>query len=537
MAKFLKFISLRTKLFVVLIAALIVAAAVFAGVRELGNFLVWRNYLDEKNLQERADAHVKNFQEYVKNNKLSVKDTERISSWDAGSYVDMIIYKDSTLFYAPDWFKDFNDDSDTESVTSETRETFESAVGGEETANDGATDSASESGAFDETESEENESSDEALNESVESSSDEWLSETDSGVVDFVDQGWFSGDRGFVQYLTKEARETYLNRLGDILEGNNALTPIYFVDGTLFVVVVDYTEEFLNGLVFVISIVSALLVLGIIMMLYFNNTTLRIKKLANNVREVESGKLDMPIKATGNDEISALAKDVNSMRNSVVDNMTKERQAWEANTGLITAMSHDIRTPLTVLLGYLDLAELQNEDPSCAEYIASCKENAIRLKNLSDDMFSYFLVFGQNDSISGTVVAEDVETLKQMISERTLLLEEKGFAFCQAYDVSDVKMLADLAYLGRIVDNVFSNIAKYAYVDSPVTIGMNTEDDKLVISFKNKIRKDDSSPESNHIGIKTCIRIMEKMGGSFSVDSDGEDFVATVRMLIQKEEK
>ena len=520
MFRFFKFVSLRTKLLIVMLVAIVIASATFAGVRELGNFLVWRNYLDEDKKQARADGYVEEFQEYVKNNKISVKDSEKISSWNAGNYVDIIIYKDSTLFYAPEWFMDINDEED----GAQDGEDGVGIGGGVET-EDGVTNNTEE-------DTDSGEPIEDESTGSIESGDD---LESSFETQEFVDKGWFTGDRGFVQYLNKEARETYLKRLDDVLDGNGELNEIYFVDGTLFIMVVDYTEEFVMGVVFVISILAALLVLGVIMVLYFNSTTTRIKHLADSVKTVESGSLDHQIKAEGNDEITELAKDVNSMRNAVVDNMTKERRAWEANAELITAMSHDIRTPLTVLLGYLDLIELQSNDHGCDEYIAACRENALRLKSLSDDMFSYFLVFGQNDMVSGTLCSQSSAGLKQMISERVLLLEEKGFRFVWENELPEIDIMADVTFLGRVIDNVFSNVNKYASSEDEVIISSEIDSDFLTVSVINNVKRDDSHPESTRIGIKTCIRIMEKMGGNFVAERKEDCFAVIMKLPLAKD--
>ena len=100
-------ISLQIKLLIVLLVSLMLAALVFYGVFEFGNFLVWRYYLGENDKQERAEQYAKEFQEYVKDNKLSVNDTDEISRWNPGWYADMIVYKDQALIYAPEWFQNF----------------------------------------------------------------------------------------------------------------------------------------------------------------------------------------------------------------------------------------------------------------------------------------------------------------------------------------------------------------------------------------------------------------------------------------------
>ena len=448
----------------ILCVALLSAAAVFGIVNETGRFLVWRYYLAEDAKQQRIDQHIDDFQQYVWENKLYVDDSDKISEWREGKYVDIIVYKDESLMYAPNWFKDFEQ------------------VAGDKSSNP------------------------------------------------FFNNPWISGDRGFEQYLTEEAKFNYLKELDDLLEGNRELSPVIFVDGTLLVTVVDYTEDFLYVGVLVSALAAAVLVLAVIMTLYFAKMTRRINHLAHTVKLVEGGNLELPIALEGNDEITALAKDVNSMRNSVVDNMTKEKQAWEANSALITAMSHDIRTPLTVILGYLDLIELQNEDPANLEYISACKENTMRLKAMSDDMFSYFLVFGKQDGELENAAMQSADILRQMIAEHTLLLVEKGYFFDTMDGADDCAIYADTMYLGRVVGNIFTNMEKYADPAEAVKISFKHSGDYLTVSFTNAVRVDDSKPESNRIGIKTCEKIMEKMNGSFVSYEENGRFTATLSL-------
>lgn len=364
--------------------------------------------------------------------------------------------------------------------------------------------------------------------------SSSWFKNFDDGSGNsknpFFNSPWISGDRGFEQYLTEDAKINYLKQLDDILDGNSELTPVIFMDGTLLVTVVDYTEDLLYAAVFVVAVIASLGVLTLIMTLNFTSMATRVNRLANKVKLVEGGDLSMPIKLDGNDELTALANDVNSMRNSVVDNMTKERQAWEANAALITAMSHDIRTPLTVILGYLDLIELQNEDATNAEYIAACKENTMRLKTLSDDMFSYFLVFGKKDLLDEPPSSHSIEVLYQMIAEHQILMVEKGYSFEIDLTEQNALVKTDVNYLGRVVDNIFSNIGKYAEIEAPISISATIEGELVKVSFSNVIKKESSESESNNIGIKTCVRIMEQMGGSFETINNGDRF--TVNMGI-----
>ena len=310
------------------------------------------------------------------------------------------------------------------------------------------------------------------------------------------------------------------------------MTPINCSDGILLATIVDYSEDFVYNIVFVISLICSIAVVGIIMFFNLSRLTSRVKKLAEKVRLVGKGNLDAPLRVSGNDEIAALAEDVNSMRNSVIDNMTKGQQAWEANAGLITAMSHDIRTPLTVLLGYLDLMEIQEENTAKREYIEVCKDNALRLKGLSDDMFSYFLVFGQKDLMPEAMEIQSLETLKNIISERVFLMEENGYSFRWEFSSVDLNIRIDTMFMNRVIDNIFSNLAKYADPEHEIIIRLDSDVSSLSVTFENEIRHDDTHTESNHIGIKTCERIMEKMGGSFAVANSAGRFSATFSLPI-----
>ena len=506
-------IPLQIKLMIALLISLMLAALVFYGVYEFGNYLVWRYYLGESDKQERAEQYAAEFQEYVKDNMLSVGDTEDISRWNPGRYADMIVYKDQNLIYAPEWFEDY--------VLGETP-----SVSGDESLEDiETTEDGSElfSEDISETEGESEGESTSEISSSTEMSTDK----------DFY-EGWFSGDRGFEQYLTEEARRKYTSALSEALDGNNTLHPIYFVDGTLLVAIVDFTEEAMENTVFAISIICALAVIALFAIIYFSTVATRIKTLASNVRRIEKGDMEHRISVSGNDEISDLASDVNSMRDAIVDNMSKEKRAWEANAGLITAMSHDIRTPLTVMLGYLDLIEMQNEDEATGEYIESCRDNALRLKKLSDDMFSYFLVFGKGENSMKTEALNASEWLGHVLGEQEVLLFERGYTVEKKTDIPDVNILVDEAYFRRVTDNLFSNIIKYADAKIPVELSLTLDGDILRFVCTNAVNNGENAPESNGIGLKTCIKIMEEMGGHLSYREENGRFTVEIFIPCEK---
>ena len=305
-------------------------------------------------------------------------------------------------------------------------------------------------------------------------------------------------------------------------------------DISVLVSMADYTEYFYYDFFNITSIVAAMVVLIIVVMLYFTRVTRRITALAREVAIVAGGDTAHSIVRSGSDEITQLSCDVEEMRNSILEKVESERQAVEANAELITSMSHDIRTPLTVLLGYLDIMKIKSRDESMTEYIEASEKTALRLKKISDDLFNYFLVFGGK----GTEIVLDaygVRTLfAQMLEEHSLLLKEQGYNIETNTEWetvgkgSAVMIYTDAQMLMRIFENLFSNIMKYADKAYPVQIFAQAKDGKMVLRFTNRKARESSLVESNGIGTKTCRKIAEALGIGFEMEDGEVEFSTTL---------
>ena len=494
---------------IITIISIVLAVTVFVGCYILGNFLIWKYYLDDKMVEDRSNDYINEFQQYVTGSQLFTTDMDKIAGWTGNRYMELIIYKDSQLIYSPSRFED--DDKEPETPT-ETPTELPSEPGSEL-----STELGTEVGE-DPTENVSNPNGDGA----------EGGEEINTEPPEYV----YGEGRDFRDYLNEDDKREYERLLADILEGNRELSPVVFKDGTLLVTVVDNSEAPLASFVLIGSFVLAFIIMAVIMMIAFSNLTRRITSLASNVKQVEHGAVDIPVYSKGNDEIATLASDINSMRISIVSNMSKEQEAWEANAGLITAMSHDIRTPLTVTMGYLDILDAQTEDETSREYIDICKENTVKLKKLSDDMFQYFLVFGKREIqlTFDSYPAEDV--IHHMLDEYIILLTENGYRFENSLELEGGEICVDMTYFGRVIDNIFSNVNKYADKTSPVNVRTYSDGDKVFIEVSNGIST--NIAESSEIGIKTCQKIMEQMGGRFTTQKQNGRFIARVSLPISK---
>ena len=311
--------------------------------------------------------------------------------------------------------------------------------------------------------------------------------------------------------------------------------PIYMSDGVILVSMVDYTEYIYYDVANIASFIVAIVTFFIVMWCYFYSITKRIEKLGKEVTRVAEGDVRHPIAISGEDEITRLSMDVEYMRSAMLENLEKEHAALESNKELITAMSHDIRTPLTVLLGYLDVMKINAPEGTMAQYLEASENTALRLKKMSDDMFSYFLAYG------GTVGVEVQECnartlIEQMLSGHIFLLREQGYKINYNFENEDhaflnsVVLVTDPPQLMRIIENIFSNVMKYADKEQEITVFVDAEIDEMVIKVSNIVSKYIDVAQQSGVGLRSCMKIAGALDIRFS--SGEEDGVFTSLMYV-----
>ena len=224
------------------------------------------------------------------------------------------------------------------------------------------------------------------------------------------------------------------------------------------------------------------------------------------------------------------------MRLSIMDKLQREEAAWTANSQLLTAISHDVRTPLTALLGYLEiLSDEQNTPEERKAYLEICKSNALRLKGLTDELFGFFLVFGKPTPDQVLEEFDAATLLDQVLLEHVMDLSQRGF-HVESSSAGEItgKLAVDLSHFRRIFDNLFSNVRKYADQSSPVTISQKLDRDELIVTISNRINKNRTRVESNRIGLQTCHKLLTAMGGEFNQSRTKDSFSVEVLLPLHE---
>ncbi len=466
-------------------------------------FYVNNVYTSTEERIERELSYVEDLQDYITERGITYDRVDEISDWvRQNRFVYLLIYKDDEIIFRPD-----ENEPEDEGGNGEM---------GDETG--------------DGTEDGENENPNEG--EGGDTEGDETPQEPPKGGnTGSPSQG---GSGLTITYPTKAELYEYA------LSGENY--PLILEDGALFCSLAEFTEYLYYDIANISSLVIAIIVLAGVLITYFYTVTSRISRLARDVSTVSHGSMNHVIRAGGShDEIAKLCRNVEYMRSSIVYTLQKEREAVNANVELITSMSHDIRTPLTVLLGYLDIMKMQTQDEAMLQYISSAEQTAVRLKNLSDEMFQYFLVFSGEQSRT-MCEPYDVKTLlPQLFAEHYVLLTEYGFALEAHFDedifASSPVIVTNAPGCMRIVDNLFSNMRKYAEPTCPIHFYLSEDDGFVYVRIENKIRDNTEDVESTGIGLKTCERIAKNIGMKFEAKTDEDTFVVSIAIPKQKEEE
>ncbi len=502
--------SLKLSLAVFILLGAVCAVLTFVTLRSVITRAIDNDYLSTENKKEREKNYISSLQDYVVKNEITSKDTAKFSEWvKAQKYVYMLIYKDDQLFYASD--EDYTQQSPPEEDPDAS--TPDSPDTDPDTSPDTDPDSTPDIDPDPDTDPDQDTDSD---TDTDGGSTDQ--DNTDGGDTD--EDPPANDEKPGTTPTTPGGSITVspptYEQLKEYAKKNN-MHEIHLGDGSVFASITDFSEYLYYDIANIASIGAAMLVFALIIVIFFITIVSKISRLAADVNRVSGGDMEHSVRSNGNDEISRLSQDVDKMRNSILYNLKMEREARAANEELITSMSHDIRTPLTVLLGYLDIMKTASTDEQMDEYIRASENTAMRMKNLSDDMFNYFLVFGNKSDSAELREYEASPLLDQLLQEHILLLRELGYTVDVSYEnIEGIRIITDAPNTMRIIDNLFSNLKKYADINEPISIKCRYEDRKLRLSFSNKQRDDSNDVESNGIGLKTCKKLAELLAIEFS---------------------
>ena len=268
--------------------------------------------------------------------------------------------------------------------------------------------------------------------------------------------------------------------------------------------------------------------------------------ILEGLKRITDGELQYKIpteKLTG--EQQQMAEYINHIGkglDAAVENSLKNERM---KTELITNVSHDLKTPLTSIINYVDLLKRENpQDPKIQNYIAVLEDKAQRLKTLTEDVVEASKASTGNISLEMTEL-NFVELIHQVVGEFEEKFQEKNLTMVVHFDEEEAMICADGRRLWRVLDNVFGNVVKYAMENTRVYAEVNISRPEVQFSLKNIsaqplnitaeelterfVRGDGSrNTEGSGLGLSIAQSLTELQGGEFKVYVDGDLFKVTI---------
>ena len=309
---------------------------------------------------------------------------------------------------------------------------------------------------------------------------------------------------------------------------------VLFANGIHSVAVVDYSLSTGSDTIIILGVLISVLIFFTVLLVYYRKQARAIVTLSRMVETVSDGDLTASIGSDRGDEIGLLAYDVEAMRDTILRKMAEEQRAWQANSDLLTSMTHDIRTPLTTLLGYMELLSADSESltPEQKEYIRVCTAKAEQIKGLSDKLFLYFWAFNRVEPETELEFVEAGLLFEQLLADYIPAMEAEGLHIVTNLDAlrptDTLRIRADS--IRRVMDNIIDNLVKYADRDHPVNVLAVRTATALTVHVSNAIAEKNDRTSSTRIGVKTCVNMMKTMNGSFETKT--EDGIFTASLLL-----
>lgn len=284
--------------------------------------------------------------------------------------------------------------------------------------------------------------------------------------------------------------------------------------------------------VFVLSFVSTFYLL-------FKRYIRYIAEIEDNVTLICNKKFDKEIEIKGSSELTSLACKINHMSDTIEMLLMGEEVKLQQQEQFVKSIAHDIRTPLTSIIGYLEL--LTNKErfnpKDNQKFISKALEKANHIKTLTDDLFSFEesykrLVF---EELDGNIF------LVQFISSMFNYLKANDIDLRYTSNIeSNFRLITNITLMMRLIDNICSNIIKHSDPSAPVDCLTYISDGFCIMEVRNKQVTSNSvqettKSEGSGFGLLICKEIMSNLNGRIVVDQSNDDFCLTLYFKILNE--
>ena len=299
-------------------------------------------------------------------------------------------------------------------------------------------------------------------------------------------------------------------------------------------------------------------VFSFIFLMMQRKTARDIETIANAVQQISEGDLTTKLDVTGEGELTEIAENISRMEKDIRDLIEKERNSEQSKTDLITNVAHDLRTPLTSIIGYLELLRKNNSiSPEMRQkYLDIAYNKSERLQKLIEELFGFTkLSYGKvNLNIKEVDI---VKLLAQLLEESYPNFAKNGLSYDYVSNTGSQIIEADGDLLARLFDNLINNAIKYGKEGKRVKVNLRADKEIVTIKIVNygyvipekelplifdrfyrtdHSRTTQNGPGGTGLGLAIVKNITDMHHGAVSVSSDLSGTVFTVKLKIHFEE-
>lgn len=295
---------------------------------------------------------------------------------------------------------------------------------------------------------------------------------------------------------------------------------------------------FIIGMIVYLVPIAALLV-------YLVHNDQQIDLAVKGLTRIQGGDLNHKLALKGSHMFKTLSQGINNLSDALDNAVKKAIQSERMKTELITNVSHDLKTPLTSIMNYVDLLKREGLDsPQAPHYLTILDQKSEQLKKLTLDLFD------AAKAASGSITVElaplhSTDFVNQLIGEYEDRLMEASLQLFTKIDPEVEFICADGRHLWRVFDNLLGNIVKYAAPNSRVYLELFPEEDGVSICLKNisnsplnmpaemlleRFKRGDESrsTEGSGLGLSIALSLCELQKGKLNLAIDGDLFKVTV---------
>lgn len=267
------------------------------------------------------------------------------------------------------------------------------------------------------------------------------------------------------------------------------------------------------------------------------------------IKIAKEGNYENKIILEGNGEFKNLADDINTITDGLKIAVQNGVKSERLKTELITNVSHDIKTPLTSIISYVDLLKREGlQSENAPKYLDVLDRKSSRLKILTEDLFEAAKLTSGNISVNFEKVNINA-LVSQILGELDEKIQESKLEFKVTSTGDKILANADGRLLSRVMENLLSNIFKYALKGSRVYIDIVETNRVVSVCFKNvsanelnipveelmeRFKRGDESrnSEGNGLGLAIAKSLMEVQNGELKLSIDGDLFKAEIKMSL-----